>query len=94
MFPLMLAPLKGLLSPAPKPVCTEAGVADYKSPTRDLWGETFTVLEDMVEEMSYLDKSSQERFQSGSDGGHCEICAEEFGTLRWKCHTPLPPFII
>ena len=62
MSPLMLAPLKGLLSPAPKPVCTEAGVADYKSPTRDLWGETFTVLEDMVEEMSYLDKSSQERF--------------------------------
>ena len=52
------------------------------------------MLEDMVEEMSYLDKSSQERFQSGSDGGHCEICAEEFGTLRWKCHTPLPPFII
>ena len=55
--------------------------------TGNLWGETRTMLDDMIQEVEYLNSSSQHRTIKdlrvvGTD--NCFICAEPFGTMRWR----------
>ena len=58
-----------------------------EDPTGNLWGEARTILDDMMEEVEYLNASSQHRMSKdkliiGTE--QCFICAEAFGPMRWR----------